>query len=688
MWIIDVGVCATVEGRALKTGLFALGVLLLAIPGSGAAGEDLTALPFEELLQRDFVSASRLARQVSDSPAAVAVVTADDIRAYGYRTLADVINSMRGLYTTDEGSYHFMGGRSFGDVEDYAGRVMLLIDGYAVQDNLFDQAYIDESGLIDLEVVERVEYVPGTGSVTYGNNALLGIINVVTKRGRDFDGARVSADLSSHGASRQRATWGKRFDNDAELLLSASTLDIDGRNLYFPAYDRPETNFGVAEGRDGERNQRVFGKLAWSGWTVEGAWVERRKGVPTPPREGVAFNTAYPIEDESAFLGMRYETDFGLQLSSSTSLMLGRYAYWNQREYARNDCGVVDADDSDAPCEAYEDGEKYGVRDFKGAWWRLDQKFVGRWFADHTLVFGVELRDDHRQSFQRHFLSPEGEVTYRDRGEFSRRAASIYVADDYQLNERWTLNLGARYDDADDLDGNLSPRLALIWHPGAATTLKASYSEAFKMPNANDRWTSDDTAVPEYVAASELVLQHQLSPDTRFTASLYRYRRSDLPVYDPAVDDYVAEGSSRARGVEAEIEQLWESGARARASVAWQRSRDVHGLDAINSPDLLGKLNFTFLLPGDALRAGFEAQYLGPRLTRERRMLGGVTLANLTLSTERNWHGLSALVSVRNLFDRRYETVSGLDWRPDSGLAQDSLRMDGRTVWLQIGYAL
>ena len=59
MWIIDVGVCATVEGRALKTGLFALGVLLLAIPGSGAAGEDLTALPFEELLQRDFVSASR-----------------------------------------------------------------------------------------------------------------------------------------------------------------------------------------------------------------------------------------------------------------------------------------------------------------------------------------------------------------------------------------------------------------------------------------------------------------------------------------------------------------------------------------------------------------------------------------------------------------------------------------------------
>jgi len=205
------------------------------------------------------------------------------------------------------------------------------------------------------------------------------------------------------------------------------------------------------------------------------------------------------------------------------------------------------------------------------------------------------------------------------------------------------------------------------------------------MPNANDRWISDDEAVPEYVAATELVVQRQLAPQTRFTGSVYRYRRSDLLI-ENAEGEAVPEGTSRAHGVEAEIEHLWERGARARASLAWQRSRDVHGRDAINSPDLLGKLNFTFLLPGEALRAGFEAQYLGPRLTRARRELGGVTLANLTLSTERNWHGLFASLSVRNLLDRRYETVSGLDWAPASGIMHDGLRMDGRTVWLQIGF--
>ena len=166
--------------RRLQVCLAGFGILFAA-SGGAAAAQDLTALPLEALLQRDFISASRLARQVSDAPSAVAIVTADDIRAYGYRTLAEVIASMRGLYVTDERRYQYMGGRGFGDAEDYAGRVMLLVDGYAVQDNLFDQAFIDESGLIDLELVERVEYVPGTGSVTYGNNALLGIINVVTK---------------------------------------------------------------------------------------------------------------------------------------------------------------------------------------------------------------------------------------------------------------------------------------------------------------------------------------------------------------------------------------------------------------------------------------------------------------------------------------------------------------------------
>lgn len=91
-------------------------------------------------------------------------------------------------------------------------------------------------------------------------------------------------------------------------------------------------------------------------------------------------------------------------------------------------------------------------------------------------------------------------------------------------------------------------------------------------------------------------------------------------------------------------------------------------------------------MPGDWLRAGLEAQYLGSRLTTERRRLGGVGLVSLTLSTERKWHGLSAAFSIRNLFDRDYEVVSPFAWAPGTGI--DVLRMDGRTYWVQLNVDL
>jgi iron complex outermembrane receptor protein len=633
---------------------------------------DLTELPLEQLMLREAAPVAQIAQQISDSPSAVSIVTAADIRAYGYRTLADVINSMRGLYTTYDRRYQYMGGRGFGAAEDYAGRIMLLIDGYATQDSLFNQAYIDESGLLDLELVERVEYVPGTGSVTYGNNAMLGIINVVTKKGRDFNAAQLSGEVSSHGGQKQRATYGKRFDNGADLLLSVSALDVKGRNLYFPAYDTPGTNNGIADNLDGETNKRVFGKFSYQGLTVEGGYVDRKKMLPTNPSESTTFNTPFSVRDENAFLNLAYQTTLASTLSSQSRFYSGHYAYDSWREFP----------------DYLIDNEKYGRREYHGQWWGIDQKFVGNWFIDHTMVFGFEFRNDYRQQFRRTYLSPEKAVVEVFSDSLSRRTGSFYLTDEYWINEHWSLNVGARYDDTSDLAGNWSPRLAVIYKPTVQTTLKASYSEAFRMPHAYERFSYDGSAVPEYVAATELALQHEFTRNMRLTASLYNYDRSSLLIYNDALGDYVPEGNSRTQGLEVELERMWENGIRSRGSLAWQNARDVYGAEAVNSPHVLGKFNLSFPMFDNRLRTGLEAQYLGSRLTLERRRLAGVGLANLTFSSERKWHGLSASFSIRNLFDREYEAVSPFDWRPDSGLAQDSLRMDGRTYWFQLNVDL
>jgi outer membrane receptor protein involved in Fe transport len=651
------------------------GALCLTFLAGAALAEpavDLTELPLEQLMLREAVPVAQIAQQISDSPSAVSIVTAADIRAYGYRTLADVINSMRGLTTTYDRRYQYMGGRGFGEPGDYAGRIMLLIDGYATQDSLFNQAYIDESGLLDLELVERVEYVPGTGSVTYGNNAMLGIINVVTKKGRDFNAAQLSGEVSSHGGQKQRATYGKRFENGADVLLSASALDVHGRNLFLPAYDTPSTNNGIAENQDGETNKRVFGKFAYQGLMVEGGYVDRKKMVPTNPSASTAFNTPFSIRDENAFLNLSYQTALGSTLSSLSRFYSGHYAYDSWREFT--DYSV--------------DNEKYGRREYHGQWWGIDQKFVGNWFVDHTMVFGFEFRNDYRQQFRRTYLSPEKAVVEVFSDSLSRRTVSFYLTDEYRINERWSLNIGARYDDASDLAGNWSPRLAAIYKPTLQTTLKASYSEAFRVPHAYERFFYKAATASEYVAATELALQHEFDRDTRLTASLYNYRRSGQLIYSDASGSYLPEGNSRTNGLELELERLWDGGIRSRGSLAWQNAQDVDGTELVNSPHVLGKFNLSFPLFAGALRTGLEAQYLGSRLTSEGRRLDGVGLANLTFSSDRKWHGLSASFSIRNLFDCEYEVVSPFDWRPDSGLSQDSLRMDGRTYWFQLNYDL
>ena len=104
-----------------------------------------------------------------------------------------------------------------------------------------------------------------------------------------------------------------------------------------------------------------------------------------------------------------------------------------------------------------------------------------------------------------------------------------------------------------------------------------------------------------------------------------------------------------------------------------------------------GPIKVAVIHPCDelSLAGALDAHAAGlitPILVAPRARLEAVALANLTLSSERKWYGLSASFSIRNLFDRRYEVVSPFDWRPASDIPQDTLRMDGRTYWFQLRY--
>lgn len=634
---------------------------------------DLTEIPFERLLNTKLQRASTIARQVSDAPSAVSIVTAEDIRAHGFRTLADVINSMRGLYTTYDRKYEYMGGRAYGKPGDFAGRIMLLIDGYASQDNIFNQAFIGHSGLIDLELVERVEYVPGTGSVSYGNNALLGIINVVTKSGRSINGTQVSGEIASFGGQKQRVTFGKQLDNGADVLLSASWLRSAGQDLYYPEYDSPQRNNGIARDLDGEKANRLFGKFKLNGLRIEAGYVQRQKDVSSVLTSFADFNRPHQTSDENAFLNVLYETDLSLNLKSATRVYQG---YYRNRDFYQFSAAEIANDPS----------EHFRRNAHAGQWRGIDQKWVGSWFKNHTLVFGMEYRDDFQQNHIRNYLS-EAQNIVRSRALLTQRQImSVYAEDAIFLSPKWSAVLGARHDSASDGFSHTSPRLALIHAASHKTEIKASYSEAFRLPNPEDKSAYRRLATPEYVAASELVLKHALNNHTQWTSSVYHYQLFGMIHDTTGNGTYANNGKTRSDGFETEIQSQLPSGIRMRASIALQNAKGTDGHRLINSPDILAKTSISFPSFQKQLRTGLDIQYLGSRITPDTRStLGGVTLTNLTFSSERKWHGFSGIFSIRNLFDREYQVVAWLPKDPN-GQYRETLRMDGRSYWVQLSY--
>lgn len=216
------GTCIMRAGRFLPMLAMSMLCPVAQAEESVSAEQNLIQIPIDQLVNMEVDSASKIARQVSDAPSAVSIVTAEDIKSYGYHSLAEILESMRGLYVTSDRAYSFLGGRGFGRPGDFTGRIMLLVDGNQVNNNIYNSAGLGTTGLIDVSLIERVEYVSGPGSTVYGNNAFYGIINVVTKPGHYINGLQVTGEVGSYNSRDLKINFGKRFDNGADVLLSAS----------------------------------------------------------------------------------------------------------------------------------------------------------------------------------------------------------------------------------------------------------------------------------------------------------------------------------------------------------------------------------------------------------------------------------------------------------------------------------
>src|SRR5580658_3787428 len=170
--------------------------------------KDLSDASLQELSNIQVYSASKHMQSASDAPASVTVVTADEIHKYGYRNLADILRSVPGFYVTYDRDYTFVGVRGFGRLGDWNSRILVLIDGHRINDNVLGNAMLGTEFLVDVDMIARVEIVRGPSSSLYGAQAFFAIINVITRKPPELKRLEVSFAPGNFGTYQGRASYG------------------------------------------------------------------------------------------------------------------------------------------------------------------------------------------------------------------------------------------------------------------------------------------------------------------------------------------------------------------------------------------------------------------------------------------------------------------------------------------------
>jgi iron complex outermembrane receptor protein len=616
--------------------------------------EDLLKLKVETVF-----GASRVVQEITHAPASVTVITREEIRAHGYRTLAHVLRSVRGFYMTNDRNYSYVGVRGFARPGDYNCRVLVLVNGHRLNDTVFEGALLGTESPLDVALFERVEVIRGPSSSVYGTSAFFGVVNLVTRPGGSLNGVEAEAQLGSEMMRSGRVTVGGRTSRGLEGLASATGFATDGnRRLYYPEFDDGAPGAGIAHDADADASRSAFGSARAGSLQLQAGFGSRRKTIPTGAFETIFDDPRTRTRDARTFVDLQ----FTHRVRPRTTVLF-RAAY-DHYEYDGS--------------YAYEPGL---FRDnARGGWVTTEATGVRR-FQRHALTAGIEYRNNLRQNQS---AVDETGVLLDDRR--SSQTVGLYAEDEFRITSKVLLNAGLRYDDYfEGFGSTVNPRVALITSPFEATTVKVLYGRAFRTPNPYELYYDKSPLSaelgPERISTREIVAEQRLGTRMQVTASLFQNHVTDLITQRSGSDEtldglyYVNLDGVTATGTELELQTDLPGHLRTRVAYAYGlTSETATRLRVSNSPGHVATVVLDAPIARTGLIVAFNGHSIGTRRTVHDARVPGAFVADVTLSRYPSRRGLGFSASLHNLFDASYGDPGSVEHR------QQTIVQDGRTI--------
>lgn len=401
--------------------LLAAGLLLASF--SLAADADLMEMSLQELSEVTVTSVSKRAQALQVVPAAVYVITAEDIRQAPTSLLPELLRQVPGLHVARINSHSWaISARGFNNA--LADKMEVRLDGRTLYTPLYSGVFWDQQ-VPDLDQIERIEVLRGPAGTLWGSNAVNGVINIVSKSAADGHGRSLSLgaglDQNANGALR----WG------GALLGGGLSARLTAQNI----------DSTVAEGQ-GDADRWRYAALSlrgdWGAWSLLG---QHQEGTESGRSGGIE------LEGSSLLLGREHH---GGTLHGVAQL------YWDG-SHRRIEGGFFEQRDTVEL--SYEQNLRLG--------------------RAHDLVWGLAYRRsaDHTGGSNSLIFTPAARTI---------KLYSAYLQDQWLLSERGSLSYGSKFEHNDFTGFEFQPSLRYSWVQPGGSTLWGAVSRAVRTPSRLD----------------------------------------------------------------------------------------------------------------------------------------------------------------------------------------------------------
>lgn len=654
--------------------------------------EDLLNLSLDELADYEVVAPTKSASRLSDAPGTVSVITYSQIRRSSARTIPELLRSIPGVNVRWNPMVQTIDIRSFGS-NPFTSKVLLLIDG--IPYNSWNKGGFPQHPGFDffnLENVKHIEVIRGAGSALYGENALNGVINIVTLSGEEYRQTRVSAYIGERNTRSFSLSHGRKFAEDGSIFISGRVLQTQ-----LPTAFWYEENDSDAKSYDFYMKAK-YRDMQFSWYRLEDKFDGFEQEFSSPPfPTGSAFRSADSIEQDVNILALNYantseDGDWSLEANVS---------------YASRDgssCGSCHAAQQDS---AFPGQKDHGSQMFANA------QAVFRGIDHHEILLGIEHRDlDAGNNVIEFHDSVQVSGTGQADLVTSYSKESVFVQDQIKLfDNKLNVTAGVRFETATSpalFDSQVFPRIAAVMKVTDKMTLRATWNEAARYPSFTEIYQSSDFIAltsadgeltlgsfvanpelgPEFIESYELGLDHTVSSNLYCKINLFRNEvRDSIVIAYPRIRFENHPNDAVVEGIEVEFKASLNDRLSGYANWTYQSDKQKgNGLDSGGNPiefsySPKNKINFGATYETEkGVNVTLEANWVGERFAPgfwypisnpqdpQVRPLEDYLYVNLRadFNSSLSWLGASDRVKLslnaRNLTDKRTtETLTGVD---------------------------